>query len=55
MDRVKEQHYVQPKINENLRMDNLYVPTDRDNSGFAPSKELNRTFYGKKVQSDEPE
>ena len=43
MDRVK----AAPKINENLRMDNLYVP-DKDQSGFAPSKELNRTFYGKK-------
>ena len=37
-------------INENLRMDNMYVPPDQDGSGFAPSKELNRTFYGKKLQ-----
>ena len=39
-----------PIINENLRMDTrIYVaPPDKDDSGFAPSKELNRTFYGKK-------
>ena len=51
MDRVREE----PKINKNLRADNFEAPIDQDNSGFTPSKELNRTFYGKKVQTEYPE
>ena len=49
MDRGKEAPKIKPKINENLRMDNVYVPP-QDDGGFAPSKELTRTFYGKKLQ-----
>jgi hypothetical protein len=49
-----DRHNVKPpKINENLRMDILYVPKDKDSSGFAPAKELKRTFYGKKFETNE--